>query len=314
MGFETEVRADTRMRCAGERLARTQGPRHRYTPMTRRPPIVVVLGSLSRDLDLAAPALPPRPGGTVVYAARALARLGVAVRVVTRVAPADADTLVAPLHAAGVAVAWRPSRATTTYANDYRPTVERHELRAASDPLAADDVPAAWRDADVVQLGPLHHDDLRPGVAAGMRGLRGLDLQGLVRGPGGSAAVVPELDAHLAGLDVVQASVHELPIAAGDATADAFRRRHGIGELVVTRGARGAIIVGAAGTTEIAAVPVEDARNPTGAGDVFFAVYLLARRLGHELAAAGALAARAAAAHVRDGVLPPALPGLHLPA
>jgi len=281
--------------------------------MTRRPPIVVLLGALSRDLDLGAPTAPPRPGGTVLYAGLALARLGVAVRVVTRVAAADADRLLAPLRAAGVEVVWLPSRQTTTYANDYRPTVERHELGATSDTLAAGDVPPHWRDADVVQLGPLHHDDLRPGIAAGIAGLRGLDLQGLVRGRGGAACVATGLEAHLAGLDVVQASAHELPIAAGGATANGFRRRHGIGELVVTRGARGAAIVSATGTTEIPALPVDATPHPAGAGDVFLAVYLLARRLGGGVAEAGGLAARAAAAHVERGLLPPTLPGLRLP-
>jgi fructokinase len=287
-----------------------------------RPPIALLVGSTTRDLDLAAPETPSRPGGSVLHAALALARLGVTTRVVTRLAPADSEALLAPLRAAGVALHALPSTHTTTYANDYRTAVERHELRATSDPLSLADVPTAWRDADVVQLGPLHHDDLRPDVAAGVRGLRGLDLQGLVRVPTGSGPprVAPTLAAMLAGIDVLQASEHELPIAAGETPPAEVRRRWAIGELVLTRGARGATIYGEDGVVEVAAVPVprrrvgsadvRQHRVPAGAGDVFLAVYLVARASGASLADAGAVAAAAAAAHVAEGTVPEVLPGL----
>lgn len=273
----------------------------------QRTPVALVLGSISRDLDLAMPDAPARPGGTVLYAALALARLGVTTRVVTRLAPADHDLLV-PLQAAGVAVHALPSTATTTYANDYRAPLDRHELRAVSDGLTADDVPPAWGEADVVQLGPLHHDDLAPGIVSTSRALRGLDLQGLVRARAGSGEppIAHALAAHLAAVDVVQASAAELP----DASPSDFRRRHGIRELVVTRGAQGATILTAGGTTHVPAVSGVEARVPVGAGDVFLALYLLARAMGVPVAAAGAVAARGAAAHVADGVLPAVLAGL----
>lgn len=190
--------------------------------------------------------------------------------------------------------------------------MEGHELRATSDPLSLADVPPAWRDADVVQLGPLHHDDIRPDVVAGVRGLCGLDLQGLVRVPAGSGPprVAPSLAAMLSGVDVLQASAHELPIAAGETTPEQVRRRHAVRELVVTRGARGATIHGEDTVVDVAAVPVRQPRARVGAGDVFLAVYLVARASGAQVAEAGAVAARAAAAHVADGAVPTVLPGL----
>ena len=280
--------------------------------MRHAPPVALLLGSTSRDLDLATPEAPPRPGGSVLYAALALARLGVTTRVVTRVASADADLLLAPLRAAGVSVHALPSTHTTTYANDYRAAVDHHELRAVSDPLSASDVPTAWRDADVVQLGPLHHDDLRAGIATGVRGFRGLDLQGLVRVPAGTGAarVAPDLAVQLAGIDVLQASEPDLPIAAGDASPDAFRRRHAVGELVLTRGARGATIHTDTGIVDVPGAPAVERRFPVGAGDVFLAIYLLARRWGMAVAEAGLIAAGAAAAQVAVGMVPEVLPGL----
>jgi sugar/nucleoside kinase (ribokinase family) len=276
-----------------------------------RPLVALLVGSVTRDLELAAPASPARPGGSVLYAALALARLGVATRVVTRLAAPDADGLLAPLRAAGVAVHALPSVHTTTYANDHRAGVDRHELRATSDPLALSDVPAAWRVADVVHLGPLHHDDLQPDVTSGVRGLRGLDLQGLVRVPAGSDAprVATALARLLAGVDVLQASEHELPLAAGKAPPAHFRRRHAIGELVLTRGARGATVYTDDAVVEVTAPMVRQPRFPLGAGDVFLGVYLAARAAGAGVADAGEVAARAAAAHVADGSVPPGLLG-----
>jgi sugar/nucleoside kinase (ribokinase family) len=245
----------------------------------------------------------------VVHAGCALARLGATTHVVTRVHPADAAELTAPLHADGVVVRALPSRATTTYLNDYSGPRDRHDLRATSDPIAPEDVPQAWRVADVVQLGPLHPDDVRPETAAVVRGLRGLDVQGLVRQPGTAVLrACAALPAFLAHADVVQASEAELePVLAGESVTR-FMARHAVPELLVTRGARGVTVLLAGGAAhDVPAVPAEagaTADAKAGAGDVFLAAYLLARARGaHPVAAAGA-AAHAAALKIARGELP----------
>ena len=268
------------------------------------PARALVLGAVSRDLDLAAgPGARVMPGGVVVHAGTALARLGARVRVVTRLRPEDADLLLSPLAAEGVETRALPSRDTTTYANDYRGGVDRHELRAVSDPIRAEDVPAAWRDADLVQLGPLHPDDVLVETAAVVQGLVGLDVQGLVRARGGGlrpSLLLPDLLAHV---HVVQASEHELPAVLGGDSLPAFVARHGVREMLVTRGARGATVVTRAGTTDVQADTVEP-RAPVGAGDVFLAAYLLLRVRGRGPLEAARGAARVAALKVAHGEVP----------
>lgn len=272
------------------------------------PPVrALVLGAISRDVDLGTGSGGVwRPGGVVVHAGTALASLGARVRVVTRVALADRAVLLAPLTRAGVEVLALPSRETTTCANDYQGPHDRHELRAVSDPIGPTDVPAAWRDADVVQLGPLHPADLLPETVAIVRGLRGLDLQGLVRAPGGARRAPSALARFLAHADVVQVSEHDLPAVLAGEAPSRFAARQGLGELIVTRGARGATLLTPAGVTEVPAAPAA-AHARAGAGDVFLAAYLLLRVLGRDPVAAAHGGARAAALKVAHGELPPGL-------
>lgn len=261
----------------------------------------LVLGSITRD-RLATPegGERERPGGVVLYAGRALARLGARVRVVTRVRRSDAGELLAPLRADGVETLALPSRRTTTYRLDYRGSSDRHELLASSDPIGPDDVPAAWRNADLVQLGPLHRTDLLPETAAAVTGLVGLDAQGLARE---QPPALRTLDAFLQCVDVLQVSEADLAALTGGDRPERFAHGRGLRELVVTRGARGALVITPRGVTEVPAEPAGDG-CAVGAGDVFLAVYLLDRVRGADPVDSARVAARACALHVRHGELP----------
>jgi len=277
-----------------------------------RPFVALVLGAITRDLERD-PRAPERQretvGGVVHYAGLGLAALGATTRVVTRVRTADARELLAPLEAAGVAVRALPSRATTTYANDYGGVEDQHELLATSDPLGPDDVPAAWRRADVIQVGPLHRRDVLPDVLAGLSGLIGIDLQGLVRpadARGTRLAPNPELKDFLPRVTVAKASEQELEVAREGRSLESFRKEYGIGELLVTRGARGAWLVTRAGVRDVPAPRVER-RFPVGAGDVFLGAYLFARAHACGPLEAARFATRASAAKIAHGSVPSAL-------
>lgn len=260
----------------------------------------LVLGAITRDLERGSPAA---PGGVVHYAGRAFAALGARTRVVTRVREADTHELLAPLIASGVEVRALPSAATTTYENDYSGPEDRHELLAASDPLGPDDVPLAWRSADAIQLGPLHRRDLLPETLACLRGFRGIDLQGLVRladAAGTRLAPNAELKDFLPHVSVAKAGEEELAVVLEGRTLEEFRREFGLAELLVTRGARGALVVTRSGVQEVEA-PVVPRRFPVGAGDVFLAAYLHARASEHTPLEAARFAARTSAAQVEHG-------------
>jgi sugar/nucleoside kinase (ribokinase family) len=263
----------------------------------------LVVGSISRDLLAGGDSV---PGGAVHWAGLALLRLGASVRVLTRAAEVD-DSLLDPLRAAGAEVLRLPSAETTTCRNEYGPHGDRHELWACSDPIRAPDVPEAWRGSDLVQLGPLHRDDLAPGIARGLGGAIGLDLQGLVRSGSGVAtrlAAPHGLAAQLAGVAVLKAGEAELAFALqrGE-TPGALLRRCDLRELLITRGSRGALLLTRETRVEVAALPVQP-RHLVGAGDVFLAAYLFGRARGEPPLRAARLASRASAAKIESGELP----------
>jgi len=263
----------------------------------------LVLGAITRDVE---PGGASSPGGVVHYAGLAFAALGARTRVVTRSRPDDARELLAPLCAAKVETRALASRETTTYANDYSGSEDRHELLAASDPIGPGDLPPAWRRADAIHLGPLHRRDLLPETVAVLEGRIGIDLQGLARRSGAAGTELApnaELKDFLAHVAVAKAAEEEIAVLLEGRTLPEFRRQFSIAELLVTLGARGALLVTQSGVEEIAAVPARR-RFPTGAGDVFLAAYLFARASGREPRAAGRVAARASAAQIELGHVP----------
>jgi fructokinase len=75
----------------------------------------------------------------------------------------------------------------------------------------------------------------------------------------------------------------ELGLLAGapdPATAEAFRRDHGLATVIVTRGGRGADVVDRSGTIEAAAPADIEVVDTVGAGDAFSAVFILGLILG----------------------------------
>jgi len=262
----------------------------------------LVLGAITRDLE---PGTPPHPGGVVHYAGLTFAQLGAQTRVVTRVAPADDAELLAPLRAAGVEVRSAPSRATTTYENDYRSAIDRHRLIRTSDPITLADVPIAWRTADAIQVGPLHRTDVSLDVIRALRGCVGIDVQGFVREPSSKATRLTAdtgLGSYLELIPIVHASEDELGIILEGYSVEAFCREYGIEELLITRGAQGMTLVRGEQHVDIPSMRVTP-RFPAGAGDTFLAAYLFCRASNHEPIAAAEFAVRATAQKVAHGAI-----------
>jgi len=260
------------------------------------------LGAITRDIE---PGTPPRPGGVVHYAGLTFAQLGAQTRVVTRVAPADEQELLAPLRAAGVAVHSAPSRQTTTYENDYRSGIDHHRLIRTSDPITLADVPLAWRTADAIQVGPLHRGDVSLEVIQALRGCIGIDVQGFVREPSPERTRPTSfagIGAYLALVPIVHASEEELEAVLEGRSVEAFCRAYAIEELLITRGARELTLVKGERSTEIPTVRVA-VHFPTGAGDTFLAAYLFCRAEGREPTEAAEFAVRATAEKIERGTI-----------
>jgi len=259
----------------------------------------VALGHVTNDLLAAG----VTPGGSALYAALAAAELGADAKVVTSHGP---DFVGADLLSAGaVAVDAIPAAHTTTFENVYRAGVRHQRVLAQAAPLLA-----PVTEAEVVFACPVIHEVAPGALVAPARAILAAGLQGWLRVAGEEGRVsrrLPEAR-ELAFL----AACHVLFLSAEDLGEDEGRLLPALLPLaelvVVTEGKAGGRIFVNGLAQRYRAAPAEEV-DPTGAGDVFAAAFLLALRAGQLPAACAAYAARAAAVVV-SAQGPAALPDL----
>jgi 1D-myo-inositol 3-kinase len=210
-------------------------------------------------------------GGTVAYAALTAGRLGWEPAVLTS-AGEDFD---AARDLPGVAAFLSPSPSTTRFKNLYDAEGRRQQVlvsRAADIALTA--LPDAWRAPDVLLLGPVA-GELHGALARALEAqVVGATAQGWLRRFDADGSVSPRhwADARtdLEGVHVLFLSEHDLP----DADAWARERLSEVPLVVVTRGWRGATLFTRQGAQDVPGLPRREV-DPTGAGDVFAAAFLL---------------------------------------
>jgi len=243
-------------------------------------PDFLTIGHVTRDI------LPDQSfllGGTVTFAALTAYRLGL-VAAITTCGDANLVTeLPARLPEIGLAV--RTSSATTAFVNTYNEGFRTQYIRARADQLHLEDVPEAWRQASIVLFGPLDQE-LSPSFirhfprshgsifAATPQGwLRRWDEDGRVWPLPWTAAeaILPLLDVLILSHDDL------LPFADGNRTdADAMLSKWSmqVPLLVATDGKHGATLFQHGIDEHFPAYPAREV-DPTGAGDVFAAAFLV---------------------------------------
>lgn len=231
------------------------------------------------------------PGGTAAYAARTARAMGLRVGVLT----SAADDLSRAL--AGIEVVCLPAAATTTFDNRYTDAGREQVVRALAAPLTAAAVPPQWRTARIVHLGPVAGEcdpalvDLFPVSFVGLTPqgwMRAWDKQGRVR-----RAPWEQADQLLVRADAVVLSEEDI---ASDETL-VTRWAAWTRVLAVTRAAHGCSVYWRGTRTDVAAFAAVEV-DPTGAGDVFAAVFFARLADGDEPLAAARLANCVAAASV----------------
>ena len=234
-----------------------------------------------------------RPGGGVLYAAAQASRLGVDVAVVTACAgDLDPKTLLP-------GVAWHvlPSPETTTFENRYEDGHRAQRLLARGAPIRFSDMPSAWLQAPILLLTPLFHE-IEPADVALLKSqgsLLGVEAQGWLRELDGNQvhpAPFEEAPAWLAG-DIVFVSNEDVEDA--DRVV-AWRQRMPI--VALTRGRDGCTVWDESGRHDVSAAPVHE-DDPTGAGDVFAAAFLIRYYETRDVIAAASFASAAGALSVR---------------
>ena len=207
-------------------------------------------------------------GGASLYAAVTAARLGWQAGLVTRGAPCEAREFLDSLDM----VVDEPSETTTTFDIRYSGDGRRVELRALASHIRMDRLPDGWLDADVVVLAPVFQE-VKTSLAGRFSGaLLGVAPQGWLRRTSAEGRVVATdwYDAEvLERADVVVLS--EMDVTGGR-IPERWLEHDGI--FVLTRGRRGAVMRHEGGWYEIPAYPAREV-DPTGAGDVFAAAFLI---------------------------------------
>ncbi len=242
-------------------------------------PNFLTIGHVTRDIH---PDGSFSLGGTVTFAALTASSLGLASAIVTC---ADGTLITQlPAHLPGIGLSARPSAQTTTFANSYASGFRTQYLQARADAPLSEDIPAQWREAPIVLLGPLAQEiapalvslfPRRTGhiIAATPQGwLRRWDEQGRVWPTPWQDAeqVLPLLDVLILSHDDL------LPFADGNrANADTMLSRWSllVPLLVATDGRHGATLFQHGATERFPAYPAQEV-DPTGAGDVFAAAFL----------------------------------------
>jgi sugar/nucleoside kinase (ribokinase family) len=276
---------------------------------TRRAPLVVAVGSASRDVDAADPR-GWRLGGGVVYGAFAIARLGVAVGAVIGVdGPASTAWELDALRDAGAEIRRVPLHHAPVFTNQEDRDTRRQVCHDPGEPFDATALPSAWRGAGGWLFAPVAGElaDAWSGVPR-PDALVALGWQGLLRRlAAGQPVRRRAAGPHplLARADLVGVSRHDLAplLTLGRIAGWLGRGRPGGAELVLTAGPRGglAVYLEPTGVRRLRFVPAirsERAVDAMGAGDVFLAA-LLAGRLcgaGRAVHPGGGLTVAAAAA------------------
>lgn len=175
----------------------------------------------------------------------------------------------------GVLAFVEPSPQTTRFLNSYDEAGQRMQtLASRARNVELEPLPDAWRDPDVLLLGPVA-GELGPGFTTAIRGgVVGATAQGWLRAFESDGSVVPRPwsspGRDLEGVHVLFLSENDLP----DAEEEARRFLDHVPIVVLTRGWRGLTLITRSQAHDVPGLPRQEV-DPTGAGDVLAAAFLV---------------------------------------
>jgi hypothetical protein len=208
-------------------------------------------------------------GGTVAYAGRAAQALGCRTAVVT--SAEESYDVAAALPE--ITVRHVPALQTTTFANHYNGTGRQQWLYGLAAPLAAGDIPVAWRRSAIVHLAPVAGEVDPDTIRLFTNSLVGVTPQGWLRRWDETGRVSPTrwpaAETVLPLAAAVIMSEEDLPDRAFLDLCREYARL-----LVLTQGPAGCTVF-LAGEARSFPAPAVMAQDLTGAGDIFAAAFLI---------------------------------------
>jgi sugar/nucleoside kinase (ribokinase family) len=229
-------------------------------------PDFLVIGHVTKDLT-------PHGfnvGGTATYASITAHNLGYRAAIVTSAGPdVDLDEALP-----GISVARVHCRETTTFQNIYQEGRRRQFVRAVAAPLTPEAIPPQWRRVPIVLLGPLAQEFGETVVELFPAALIGVTPQGWMRQWDSSGSVSP---CPWAGGQYLLPKADVLTLSEEDVGGDLSVIQEYVNLtriVVVTSGWQGSTVYFAGEVRWFPTRPVVEV-DPTGAGDVFTAAYLV---------------------------------------
>ncbi len=209
-------------------------------------------------------------GGSASYGALAAARLGCEAAVLT----AAGEDFEPDRDLPGVAVFWSRVGPTTRFRNTYEDDGTRRSVLTARAPdVDLSPLPEGWQDPDVLLLAPVA-GEIGPRMATAFAGgVVGATGQGFVREMAPDGTVRPshwrDPAGDLAGVHVLFLSDHDLAPNESPRSLLQF-----VPIVALTRGWEGLTLLTRDGSHDLPSLPRAEV-DPTGAGDVFAAAFLV---------------------------------------
>ena len=225
----------------------------------------LAIGHAAHDLTPAG----PRLGGTVAYAALTARALGMKVGIVTAV---GSETPLGELD--GIPIIAIHSPQSTTFENIYTPEGRLQFLRAQAVRIDFDQVPAVWRKAQIIHLGPIANE-MDPILPSTMTpALLGVTPQGWMRHWDADGRVSLR---HWEQAESLLSQAGAIVISREDVGGDHEMIEYMAQQtrmLVVTEGVEGCILHWHGDRRRFRAPEVREV-DATGAGDVFAAAFFI---------------------------------------
>lgn len=242
---------------------------------------MVVVGHVCRDVIGGSPGW--RVGGSVFYAASAAAKLGASVGVVT----AGAREVEALRSLPRTTVINLDARVSTSFENIYELGQRQQYVRAVAPRIPDELVPPEWRKAPLALLAPVLDEVPLSMLRLFPRALVGVSAQGYMRRWDSGGAVQSKVwDRAMEVLPHVAAAFFSEEDVRGQSQGWLSYRGP---VLVMTRGKLGCDVIHSGRRRSVPGFPADEI-DPTGAGDVFAAAFMLRLREEREPLDAAAFA------------------------